>query len=148
MTKEQENKAIAVRWLEGFWGRAANPKIVDDLAANDISLQFSLQAPCRGPAAAKRFLAGFREIFPDVEFHHAGDLKADGEHIYGRIRGGGTHTGPAFFDYLVGFFPAHSGRKMDLAGTITLRIKDGKITEELTRVTWAVDRLHLRKVAA
>jgi predicted ester cyclase len=148
MTKEQENKAIAARWLKGFWGHAPNPKIVDDLAANDISLQFSLQIPCRGPAAAKTFLAGFREIFPDVEFHQAGDLIADGEYIYGRVQGSGTHAGPAFLDHLVGFFPAHSGRKMDLAGTITLRIRNGKIAEELTRVTWAADPLHLRKAAA
>jgi hypothetical protein len=40
MSKEHENKAIAVRWLEGFWGRSWTPEIVDALAADDVLIQF------------------------------------------------------------------------------------------------------------
>ena len=54
MSKEQENKAITVRWLEGFWGRSWTPEIVDDLAADDILIQFSLQTPCRGVGVRQR----------------------------------------------------------------------------------------------
>jgi hypothetical protein len=148
MSQEQENKAIAVRWHEGFWGRSWNPKIVDDLAADDILLQFSLQAPRRGRAEAKEFLVAIRETFDGLEFHSAADLVTDGEYVFGRLEGGGTHTGPAFLDFLVGFLPANSGRKVHLAGAITLRIKDGKIAEEMTRVTWAVEQPRFRKAAA
>ena len=75
-------------------------------------------------------------------------LLEDGEYVYGRLEGGGNHTGRAFLDYLVGFFPAHSGQRMDLAATITLRIKNGKIAEDITRVTWAVEPPRLQKSAA
>jgi hypothetical protein len=36
----KENKAIVARWFEGFWGNPWNPKIVDELAAPDMLLQF------------------------------------------------------------------------------------------------------------
>jgi hypothetical protein len=138
MSKEQEDKAIAVRWIECFWGHGRDAKIIDELAADNMILQFSSQPLRRGPAEAKAFFARFHEMFPDLEFHQTGDLALDGEYVYGHLRGRGTHTGPAFLDYLVGFFPAHSGQKINLAGTIALRIKNGKIAEATTRVSWVV----------
>ena len=92
MSKEQENKAIAVRWLEGFWGRSWTPEIVDDLAADDILIQFSLQTPCRGRSAAKNFLLGIREIFQGLEFRSSADLVVDGEYVAARLEGTGTHV--------------------------------------------------------
>jgi hypothetical protein len=148
MSKEQQQRAIAVRWLEGLWGHAWDLKVVDELAATDISLQFSLQTPRRGPDETKRFLVAFRTLFSDFEFRQTGDFIIDGEYVYGRLEGGGNHIGQAFLDYLVGFFPAHSGQRMDLAATITLRIKNGKIAEDITRVTWAVEPPRLQKSAA
>jgi hypothetical protein len=148
MSKEQQQRATAVRWLEGLWGRALDLKVVDELGASDLSLQFSLQTPRRGPDETKRFLVGFRELFSDFEFRRAGELVVDGEYVFGRLEGGGNHTGPAFLDHLVGFFPAHSGRRMDLAATITLRIKNGKIAEDITRLIWAVKPRRLQESAA
>jgi predicted ester cyclase len=148
MSKEQENKAIATRWLEGFWGGSWNPKIVDDLAAENIVLQFSLQAPRSGRHEAKTFLAEIREAFHDLEFHPAADLEVDGEYVFGRLEGGGTHAGPAFLDLLVGFLPPNSGRKVRFAGTITLRIRNSKIVEEMIRVIWVVERPCFEKAAA
>jgi hypothetical protein len=55
MSKEQENKAIVARWFEGFWGNPWNPKIVDELAAPDMLLQYSLHAPRRGRKEVKKF---------------------------------------------------------------------------------------------
>ena len=49
----------------------------------------------------------------------------------GRWQGGGTHTGPAFNDFLIGSLPAATGRKMRFTGTTVLRIQDGKIAEEV-----------------
>ncbi len=48
MSKEQDNKAIVGRWFTEFWGNPWNPKVVDELAAPDILLQYSLHAPRRG----------------------------------------------------------------------------------------------------
>jgi hypothetical protein len=148
MSKEQESKAIATRWLEGFGGGSRNPKIVDDLAAENIVLQFSLQAPRSGRHEAKTFLAEIREAFHDLELHPAVNLEVDGEYVFGRLEGGGTHAGPAFLDLLVGFLPPNSGRKVRFAGTITLRIRNGKIVEEMIRVIWVVERPCFEKAAA
>ena len=44
---------------------------------------------------------------------------------------GGTHTGPAFSDFLIGSLPAATGHKMHFTGTTVLRIENGKIAEEI-----------------
>jgi predicted ester cyclase len=131
MSKEQENKAIVARWFEGFWGNPWNPKIVDELAAPDMLLQYSLHAPRRGREEVKKFITGFREAFPDLKFWGTADLIAEGDQVVGRWEGGGTHTGPAFSDFVTGSLPANSGRKMHFTGTTVLRVKDGKIAEEI-----------------
>jgi predicted ester cyclase len=51
--------------------------------------------------------------------------------VVGRWEGGGTRTGSAFSDFLVGSLPAATGRKMRFTGTTVLRIKNGKIAEEI-----------------
>jgi predicted ester cyclase len=51
--------------------------------------------------------------------------------VVGRWEGGGTHTGPAFGDFLVGSLPAVTGRKMHFTGTTVLKLKNGKIVEEI-----------------
>lgn len=69
--------------------------------------------------------------FPDLNFVGAADLIAEGDYVVGRWVGGGTHTGPAFSDFLIGSLPAASGRKMRFTGTTVLRVENGKITEEV-----------------
>ena len=131
MSIEAENKAIVGRWFTGFWGENYNPRIVDELAAPDMLLQYSLHAPRRGRADIKTFMSGFREAFPDLNFWGTADLIAEGNYVVGRWEGGGTHTGPAFNDFLIGSLPAATGRKMRFTGTTVLRIEDGKIAEEV-----------------
>ena len=131
MTKEQENKAIVGRWFTEFWGKTCNLAVVDELAAPDMLLQYSLHEPRRGREDIKAFMAGFREAFPDLNFWGTGDLIAEGDHVVGRWQGGGTHTGPAFSDFLIGSLPAATGRKMYFSGTTVLRVKDGMIAEEV-----------------
>ena len=106
MSREQQNKAIVGRWFEGFWGSPWNPKIIDELATPDILLQYSLHAPRRGHEDVRNFMVEFREAFPDLNFWGAADLIAEGDYVVGRWEGGGTHTGPAFSDFLVGSLPA------------------------------------------
>jgi hypothetical protein len=104
MSKEQDNKAIVGRWFKELWGNPWNPKVVDELATPDILLQYSLHAPRRGRADVKAFMTGFREAFPDLEFHGAADLIAEGDYVVGRWVGGGTHIGSAFSDFLIARF--------------------------------------------
>jgi predicted ester cyclase len=131
MSKEQENKAIVGRWFTEFWGNPWNPKVIDELAAPDMLLQYSLHAPRRGRADVKNFMTGFRAAFPDLAFGGAGELIAEGDYVVGRWIGGGTHTGPAFDDFLIGALPAATGRKMRFTGTTVLRVENGRVAEEI-----------------
>ena len=58
MSREQDNKALVGRWFEGFWGNPWNPQIIDELAAPDMLLQYSLHAPRRGREDVRNFMEG------------------------------------------------------------------------------------------
>ncbi|TWS95125.1 ester cyclase [Reyranella sp. CPCC 100927] len=131
MSKEDDNKALIGRWFTGFWGNPWDSRIVDELAAPDMLLQYSLHAPRRGRQDIKNFMTDFRAAFPDLNFWGAADLIAEGDYVVGRWEGGGTHTGPAFSDFLIGSLPAATGRKMKFTGTTVLKVVNGKITEEV-----------------
>lgn len=130
-SKENTNKAIVGRWFTNFWGKTVNLGIVDELAAPDMLLQYSLHAPRKGHEDIKAFMTDFRKAFPDLNFWGAADLIAEGDYVVGRWDGGGTHTGPAFSDFLMGSLPAATGRTMRFTGTTVLKLKDGKIVEEI-----------------
>jgi hypothetical protein len=112
VSRREANKAIVGRWFTEFWGKNWNLSIVDELAAPDILLRCSLQAPRRGRSDIKAFMSGFREAFPDLEFWGTADLIAEGGYVVGQWEGGGTHTVPAFSDFLIGSLFASSGRRM------------------------------------
>ena len=131
MSKESENKAIVARWFTQFWGETYDPSIVEELAAPDMLLHYSLHEPRRGHEDIKAFMSGFREAFPDLNFWGAAELIAEGDYVVGRWEGGGTHTGPALNDFLIGSLPAASRRKMRFTGTTVLRVENGKIAEEV-----------------
>src|ERR1700687_5797284 len=150
MSVEQENKAIVGRWFTNFWGKTCDLTVVDEIAAPDMLLHYSLHDPRRGREDIKAFMTDFREAFPDLNFWGAADLIAEGDCVVGRWEGGGTHTGPAFSDFLVGSLPAATGRKMHFTGTTVLRLKNGKILEEigLDDGVTALQQLGLIKKAA
>ena len=130
MSKEDDNKAIVGRWFTEFWGKTFDPTVIDDLAAPDMLLQYSLHEARRGPEDIRAFITDFRAAFPDLAFSGTADLIAEGDFVVGQWIGGGTHAGPAFDDFLVGGLPEASGRKMYFSGTTVLRLKDGRIVEE------------------
>ena len=70
-------------------------------------------------------MTDFRAAFPDLNFRGTADLIAEGDYVVGQWEGGGTHTG------LVGGLPASTGRKMRFTGTTILKVKDGRILEEI-----------------
>ena len=130
-TQEETNKAIVGHWLTDFWGKTCNLGIVDELAVPDMLLQYSLHKPRRGRSEIKTFMSGFRQAFPDLNFWGVADLIAEGDYVVGRWEGGGTHTGPAFSDFVIGSLPAATGRKMHFTGATVLKLKNGKIVEEV-----------------
>lgn len=130
MSIEEDNKAIVGRWFTHFWGEKCDLSIVDQIADPNMLLKYSLHEPRRGHADIKAFMTDFREAFPDLHFWGVTDLIAEGNYVVGQWEGGGTHTGPAFSDFLIGSLPAATGRKMHFTGTTVLRLENGKIVEE------------------
>jgi predicted ester cyclase len=94
-------------------------------------LKYSLHEPRRGRADIKAFITDFRAAFPDLNFWGTADLIAEGDYVVGQWEGGGTHTGPAFNDFLAGGLPAATGRKMHFTGTTVLKVVGGKIVQEI-----------------
>ena len=127
----QDNKQVVARWFKEFWGNPWNPRIVDELGTPDIVVHYPMHEPKKGRAVVNRFMNEFREAFPDLNFWGVGDLIAEGDYVVGRWEGGGTHTGPAFSDFLAGPIPAATGRKMRFTGTTVLRVQNGRIVEEI-----------------
>jgi predicted ester cyclase len=114
-----------------FLGQTCDLRIADEIAAPDMLLRYSLHEPRRGREDIKDFMTDFRRAFPDLNFWGTADLIAEGDYVVGRWEGGGTHAGPAFRDFLAGSLPAATGRKMHFTGMTVLRLKNGKIVEEI-----------------
>jgi predicted ester cyclase len=131
MSREERNKAVVGRWFTDFWGKSVNLSVVDEVAAPNMLLKYSLHAPRRGRDDIKAFMKDFRAAFPDLNFWGTADLIAEGDYVVGQWEGGGTHTGPAFSDFLSGSLPAATGRTMRFTGTTILKVVDGRIVEEL-----------------
>jgi len=150
MSRQDDNKAIVGRWFTEFWGESCNLGIVDELAAPDMLLQYSLHEPRKGREDIKAFMTDFHKAFPDLNFWGTADLIAEGDYVVGRWEGGGTHTGAAFSDFRAGSLPANTGRKMRFTGTTVLKLKDGKIVEEigLDDGVTALQQLGLIRLAA
>lgn len=131
MSKEEDNKAVVGRWFTEFWGKSVNLGVVDEVAAPDMLLKYSLHEPRRGRDDIKAFITDFRAAFPDLNFWGTAELIAEGDYVVGQWEGGGTHQGPAFSDFLAGGLPAATGRKMHFTGTTVLKVIDGKIVQEI-----------------
>ncbi|TPL96131.1 ester cyclase [Mesorhizobium sp. B2-3-10] len=131
MTRQEDNKAVVVRWFTDFWGETCDLSVVDAVAAPDMLLKYSLHEPRRGRDDIKAFMTDFRAAFPDLNFWATADLIAEGDYVVGQWEGGGTHTGPAFGDFLIGSLPAATGRTMRFTGTTVLKVIDGRIVEEI-----------------
>src|SRR6201996_7591709 len=131
MSKQDDNKAVVGRWFTEFWGKTFNLGVVDEIAAPDMLQRYSLHEPRRGRDDIKAFISDFRAAFPDLNFWGTADLIAEGDYVVAQWEGGGTHTGPAFRDFLAGSLPAATGRKLPFTGTTVLKVVDGKIVQEI-----------------
>ena len=79
MSKQDDNKAVVGRWFTEFWGKDVNLAVVDEIAAPDMLLKYSLHAPRRGRDDIKAFMTDFRAAFPDLNFWGTADLIAEGD---------------------------------------------------------------------
>ena len=131
MSKAEDNKAIVGRWFTEFWGKTCNLGVVDELAAPDMLLKYSLHEPRRGRADIKAFMTDFRNAFPDLNFWGTADLIAEGDYVVGQWEGGGTHTGEPFDDMPAGSLPSNTGKVMRFTGITVLKVENGLITEEI-----------------
>ena len=125
------NKDIAAKWFDATWGENFDPSIVDELAAPDVVMQYPLHGRLEGPKAIKEMLYRLRTAFPDLKFWIVGEVIAEGEYVFGRWEGGGTHTGPAFSDLPAGSLPKNSGKTVHFTGMTIFRIVDGAVVEEI-----------------
>ena len=113
----EENKAIVRRFIEELNKR--NLAALDGLMAADY-LDPSLQV--RGLEAYKQLLTMFFKGFSD--WHEIiEDIIAEGDRVWVRFKGTGTHTG----EYR-GLTP--TGKKFTETGVLIWRIVDGKIAEK------------------
>ena len=64
MSKQDDNKAVVGRWFTEFWGKNVNLAVVDEIAAPDMLLKYSLHAPRSGRDDIKAFMTDFRTASP------------------------------------------------------------------------------------
>ena len=121
MTKE-ENKATSRRFYEELFNRgnlaAAEEIVTADFVLHDPNIP---EQP-RGPDGLKRFVAMYRDIFPDIEFT-VEDQVAEGENTATRWVARGTHRGE-----LMGIAP--TGKRVEVRAFTLHRFSGGKIAED------------------
>ena len=54
MNKQENNKAVVGRWFAGFWSQNVNLGVVDEIAAPDMLLKYSLHEPAAAVTTSRR----------------------------------------------------------------------------------------------
>src|SRR5262245_54798662 len=77
MSKEEDNKAVVGRWFTDFWGKNVNLAVIDEIAAPDMLLKYSLHEPRRGRDDIKAFMKRFPGGVPRPQFlgHRGSDRR-------------------------------------------------------------------------
>ncbi len=118
---EVENRRIARRCMEDFWGKG-DASVADQIFAEDCVFHIPNAPPIgQGPQAAKEFLAHVRSEFTD--FHTVVErVIANGNIAIAYGSGEGVHVGTQLR-------ARPTGEKVKMFGVLTLRISDGKIVD-------------------
>ncbi len=121
MSKE-ENKAMSRRFYKELFNRgnlaAAEEIVIPDFVLHDANIPEQPQ----GPDGLKRFVAMYRNAFPDIEFT-VEDQVAEGENAATRWVARGTHRGE-----LMGIAP--TGKRVEVRAFTLHRFSGGKIAED------------------
>ena len=119
---KEENKVTSRRFYEELFNRgnlaAADEIVVPDFVLHDPNIP---EQP-RGPDGLKRFVAMYRDAFPDIEFTIE-DQVAEGEHAATRWVARGTHQGE-----LMGIAP--TGKWVEVRAFTLHRFSADKIAED------------------
>ncbi|KAM0522389.1 hypothetical protein ACHAPE_001978 [Trichoderma viride] len=131
-TLEQRNKAVVARYFEEYWVKG-NVSVVDELCSDDFIMSYPNHGPRHGKEGAKKMLTEFMEAFPDLTFRsYQTPLIAEGDYVAAQWVGGGTHSGRAFDDLVVGKLDkANTGKKIHFSGISIFTLKNGKIVREI-----------------
>jgi predicted ester cyclase len=120
MSTIEENKKIALRWLDELWTKG-NYEVADEFMAPDYTRHDPFN-PVNSPREyCENFIEMYRTAFPDVVFK-AEEIMAERDLVFVRWSAIGTNTGS-----LKGVPPTNI--RADLDGMDLLRIQDGKIVE-------------------
>jgi ketosteroid isomerase-like protein len=138
MTTLAENKAIAGRWFDAFWGKRRDLDAIEDLASPDLVFESAADQTCRGRHEALAFVNNLREAIPDF-YLHASEITAEREIVIVSWEAGGTHTGPAFDGLQLGSLQAGSGVMVAVAGHSVIKVENGRIAGEWV---WSTKRQH------
>jgi predicted SnoaL-like aldol condensation-catalyzing enzyme len=112
VTVVEENKELARRWLDEFWGRG-NLASADEIFAPTY-LRHDFDGPMIGRDAIRGYVAAIRSDIPDLQFT-AEDVVAEGDRVVVRWTARGMH--------------APTNRLITFGGMDILRIGDGQIVE-------------------
>jgi len=119
---KEENKATSRRFYEELfnWGNldAAEEMVTPGFVLHDPNIP---EEP-RGPDGLKRFVAMYREAFPDIGFTIE-DQVAEGENVATRWVARGTHRGE-----FMGIVP--TGNRVTMRAFTLHRFSEGKIVED------------------
>jgi predicted ester cyclase len=128
----EENKATVRRLIEEGW---ANQDILDEVFADDVVWLGLGSGEFNNLEGLKRGAATEKSGFPDWRFN-VDDLVAEGDRVFVRWTGTGTHTGT-----WGGFSP--TGKQVKWQGANCIRIVDGKIVEiwHLANILHMLDQL-------
>ena len=150
MSRQDDNKAVVGRWFTEFWGRDLNLAVVDEIAAPDMLLKYSLHAPRRGRDDIKSVHDRLSRGVPRSQL--LGDGRSDRRGRLCRRPVGGRRNpcGSCLQGLPRGALPPATGRTMRFTGTTVLKVIDGRIAEEvgLDDGVTALTQLGLLKAAA
>ncbi len=125
------NKRIVEKWFNAVWGETYSPSVIDELAADEIVMQYPIHGRLHGIEDIKGMLGRLRAAFPDLAFEVVGEILADKNYVFGRWQEGGTHTGPEFSDLPAGKLDKNSGKSINFSGMTIFKVEDGKTLEEI-----------------
>ena len=118
----EANKALVRRWFEEVWNQGRE-ETVDELFAAD-GAGYGLgdaDVTTHGPAEFKIFMRNLRGGLPDIHMTLE-DILAEGDRVMVRLSLAGTHRGSQ-----LGVAP--TGRRVQIAGIVVVRIVSGQIME-------------------
>ena len=116
------NKAITKRWVDEIWN-GNDLSSAHEYVSETVFLQSNHIPPARGLKQLEETVLGLRSGFPDGRYT-VHETVAEGDTVVQRWTFRGTHLGESFG------IPA-TGKKVEITGTATTHLKNGKIVDHL-----------------